>query len=90
MNDFDGKTYNPERDRSRLSVQLYRVKAVMGDGQWRTLEMIARAIRAPEASISARLRDFRKARNGNHVVERRFVRKGLWEYRLVVSDAKAA
>lgn len=84
MADFDGSTYDRERDRARLSVQLYRVKAVMGDGNWRTLEMISRAINAPQASVSARLRDLRKDKFGGYQIERRFVRRGLWEYRMVV------
>jgi hypothetical protein len=38
----------------------------------------------PEASISARLRDFRKEQFGKHVVERRRRSQGQWEYRLIV------
>lgn len=86
--DFDGKTYDADRDRSRLSVQLHRVKAIMGDGHWRTLASIAEIVNAPEASVSARLRDLRKNKNGAHVVERRYVRRGLHEYRLVLTPSQ--
>jgi hypothetical protein len=54
----------------------------MADGQWHTLEGLSRACGASEASVSARLRDARKARFGSHVIEREYVRRGLWQYRM--------
>src|SRR5688572_13753975 len=81
---FDGATYDHPRDGQRLNAQLQRVKAVMDDGQWHTIADIARAAEAPEASVSARLRDLRKPRFGSANVERRYVRTGLFEYRLGV------
>ena len=90
---FDGETYEPVRDADRLTGQLRRVWNVASDGRWRTLATIADlAAPATEAAVSARLRDFRKARYGAHVVERRRVegRQGLWEYRLVVRAGGAA
>jgi hypothetical protein len=80
---FDGSTYVPERDQMRLTAQAMRVWAAMVDGQWRTLREIAELADAPETSVSARLRDFRKQRFGSHVVEREFVRRGLFRYRLI-------
>lgn len=82
MADFDGATYEPERDRERLTRELDRVRGLMEDGEWRTLAAIAEATGAPEASVSARLRDLRKQRHGSRIVERRYVSDGLWEYRL--------
>lgn len=79
---FDGETYEPARDETRLNVQLRAVRDLMADGKWRTLERIATATGHPEASVSARLRDLRKPRFGGHTVERRYVGDGLWEYRL--------
>lgn len=79
---FDGKTYDQERDGSRLSGQLDRVKRVMIDGEWRTLHELASATRGSEAGVSARLRDLRKARFGGHTVERKYVGSGLWAYRM--------
>ena len=35
----------------------------------------------PEASVSARLRDLRKKRFGSHIITRRYVSDGLWQYR---------
>lgn len=95
---FDGDTFEPEKDAARLGKQLRSVFDVMKDGEWRSLGTIANAIqyatasggsfekgiRASEASISARLRDFRKAKFGGHTVERRRVNGGLFEYRLQV------
>jgi hypothetical protein len=81
---FDGQTYAPEKDRARLGQQLGAVRVLMVDKRWRTLAEIATAVGAPEASVSARLRDMRKAKFGGHSVSARR-RQGvdsLWEYRL--------
>jgi hypothetical protein len=80
---FGGVTYDPERDHDRLVVQLEAVRRLMSDGRWRTLPAISSATGAPEASVSARLRDLRKAKFGGRQVERRYVSRGLWEYRLL-------
>jgi len=79
---FDGETYVEERDRERLSRQLRLVFELMSDHQWRTLDQICGAIHEPAASVSARLRDLRKDRFGAHEIERRYVHRGLFEYRL--------
>lgn len=86
---FDGETFDPYRDGARLQNALGRVALVMKDGKWRTLEQIAEAVKdtgfeISEAGISARLRDFRKAKFGSHVVERERVSGGLWRYRVVL------
>lgn len=83
MDEFDGETYVAERDRERLTRELDRVRLCMEDGEWRTLAVVAAATGAPEASVSARLRDLRKQRHGSRVVERRYVSNGLWSYRLL-------
>jgi len=83
-----GDTYDPDRDGNRLNRQARAVWGVMADGRWHTLQGIAITIGEPEASISARLRDFRKPRFGSHIVERRYLADGLWEYRL--NDPKFA
>ena len=82
---FDGKTYDPDFDESRLTGQLGRVYACMKDGIWRTLGEVEAATGDPQASISARLRDFRKPHCGSHTIHRRRrgdEERGLWEYRL--------
>lgn len=81
---FDGATFDAERDGSRLRAQLNRVLTAMRDGQWRTLAQLAESAEAPEASVSARLRDLRKPKFGGYTVERRYVSAGLFEYRVVV------
>ena len=80
---FDGPDLEPA-DHVRLTHQHERVFVVMRDQRWRTLKQIAREAGAPEASVSARLRDFRKAKFGAHDVERRRVTQGTWQYRLLV------
>lgn len=82
----DGATFEAQYDSTRLGTQFDRVRALMQDGQWRTLREIADAIgKGSEAAVSARLRDFRKPQYGAREVERRRrgdARGGLWEYRL--------
>lgn len=83
--DRGGETYDPALDYERLNAQARRVWDVMECGEWMPLSEIAARTGDPEASISARLRDFRKPRFGGHVVERRRTPRdgGLWLYRLV-------
>lgn len=83
---FDGESYDPQLDRVRLTSQLERVKALMSDGQWRSLAEIQSECGGSEASISARGRDFRKERFGSHQWDARRVAggDGLWEYRLTL------
>ena len=80
--DFDGATYDPGRDSERLNRQLVAVRRAMSDFEWHTLYALSLITGAPEASVSARLRDLRKAKHGGRIVERRYVGDGLWEYRL--------
>jgi hypothetical protein len=83
--DFGGATYEPEHDRGRLGRQLGRVKALMADGEWRTLAEVSAATGDPQASVSARLRDLRKERWGAYAVERRRrgeAARGIFEYRV--------
>jgi hypothetical protein len=77
-----GVTYDDDRDRDRLNRQARMVWRVIRDGRWHTLAELAAATGGePEASVSARLRDFRKARFGSHRIARRYIAHGLWEYR---------
>lgn len=84
---FDGQTYEHERDGSRLAEQTRAVFSVMKDGQFRTLSLLAQMTGAPEASVSARLRDLRKPRFGGHTVNRQYLGNGLFQYQLVVEGA---
>lgn len=81
---FDGETYDYQRDGARLHKQLQRVYELMRDGEWRTLDEISHLTGDPQSSVSARLRDLRKERHGAHDVERRYVRRGLYVYRVLV------
>lgn len=80
--DFDGETYERARDHDRLAAQLAQVRGLMLDGDWRTLAEISLSVGAPEASVSARLRDLRKKKFGEYTVERRYRGAGLYEYRI--------
>jgi hypothetical protein len=81
---FDGPGLIAAVDDPRLQRQIDRVYNLMRDGEWRTLHDISQATGAPEASVSARLRDLRKPWWGGHTVdeERVAVGFGLHRYRL--------
>ena len=83
---FDGSDYIRQRDDVRLKGQLLRVWNCMHDGNWRTLQEIAKITGDPESSISAQLRHLRKERFGAHVVEKEYRNNGLFSYRLVVNE----
>lgn len=70
-----------ERDDPRLRSQAEMVFKLMADGFERTLGEIEYMTGYPQASISARLREFRAE---GHTVARRYVRRGLHAYRLAV------
>ena len=84
---FDGQTYSPGKDRARLTGQWSRVWKIMSSGKWHTLHYLSLLTGDPEASISARIRDFRKPRFGGHRVERRRATEGgTYEYRLALKQ----
>lgn len=86
--EFDGQTYESNRDRERLKAQLSRVRQVMSDYEWHTLSDLSVLTDDPEASVSARLRDLRKVKFGGYVIERQYVSAGLWEYRMLPPDSQ--
>ena len=79
---FDGRTFVQSRDGERLGAQMAAVLETMRDGDWWTLTALSAVTGAPEASVSARIRDLKKERFGGHVIEREYVRRGLHRYRL--------
>lgn len=85
---FDGATYDHARDGARLNDQTRLVFALMQDGRFRTLATIATGTGAPEASVSARLRDLRKARFGGHTVNREYLGNGLYQYQLLLRETE--
>lgn len=78
---FDGNTYDAARDQVRLTGQLLNVQQILSDHRWHTLSEIAQRIGGSEAGISARIRDMRKPRFGNHKIDRQHIGGGLWRYR---------
>ena len=81
---FDGETYVPAMDKPRLNAQMTRVMGIMADGKWRTLRDLEAITGDPQASISARLRDLRKAKFGGHTVDRLRISGGTYQYRLTL------
>jgi hypothetical protein len=91
---FDGDTFEPVHDEVRLTGQTLAVWRVLLDGRWHTIDEICQATGyKSQASVSARLRDFRKERFGGHDVERRRrgdPSEGLHEYRIARDEPEQA
>lgn len=88
---FDGPTYEA-RDSLRLGTQLKYVRLIMARREWYALkeiqaELARYRIKAETQSISARLRDLRKKKFGEHNIERRRREPSLWEYRMSSKEA---
>lgn len=79
------------KEHHRLDGQLFRVKRLMADGKWRTLEEIREALgrRDSEAAIGARLRNLRQAGFGAHTMDCRrredVPDSNLHEYRVIIN-----
>ena len=84
---FEGDDYQHERDSERLTSQIEKIKDTMQDEQWRTLKQIASSTKAPEASVSAQLRNLRKEKHGGHKVNRKHISNGLYRYQLILRQS---
>ena len=82
--DFDGETYDRKLDHKRLSGQLGKVHHALSGGSWWTLRQLANLTSAPEASVSARIRDLRKEKFGGYKIKTCRFAGGLWKYRMVM------
>lgn len=80
---FDGATYDHAKDYKRLKTQLDIVRDYMLqiEDRWLSLANLSDCLGFPEASISARLRDLRKAKFGGYRVSR-YRNEGTWFYRV--------
>lgn len=81
--DRAGVTFDRKRDGKRLNDQAMRVFKAMQSGEWRTLREISEETGDPEASVSARLRDLRRPELGGFTVQREYVARGMWKYRVL-------
>ena len=82
---FNGSDYDDSHDHVRLTGQIKRVRDLMSDHAWRTLDEIAVNTGDPQASVSAQLRHLRKPRFGGNTVDKRprgNRSNGLFEYRV--------
>ena len=90
--DFSGEGYSEPRDKYRLGKQAVKVYNYMHNNGWKSLNAIANATGEPSPSISAQLRNFRKPSfqpvDAIYEVEKRYVSKGVWEYKLIVVPNK--
>ena len=74
-----GSTIDLDRDKPRLSRQMQAVWNCVKDGQWWSLERLSYCTSAPQASVSARLRDLRAL---GYKVERQYIACGVHVYRV--------
>ncbi len=85
--DFDGETFERQKDGKRLNKQFNDVFEFMRDEKWHSLNAIHTITEYPESSISARIRDFRKVKFGAHTVNRRRIKdSGTWQYQLIINQ----
>jgi len=85
---YAGPEYKTMDDHKRLDGQHERIKRLMADSKWRTLQEIERETGYSTASISAQLRHLRKIGFGGHQVNRRPSgnrENGLFEYQVVLN-----
>jgi biotin operon repressor len=84
LGDRHGVTFDHKSDVKRLNKQAQAVWEAMADGRYYSLRELADKTGYPEASISARIRDFRKAEFGGRfeTVETVPVHRGLFRYKL--------
>jgi hypothetical protein len=92
---FGGAGYDPQFDRTRLTLQVERIRIFMFRVEWRTLREIKAALEDiyapavfPESSISAQLRNLKKPPYFYRLLKRRRAGvhgpgAGIWEYRLL-------
>lgn len=66
---------------SRLGAQREDIWRVIQNGVWYTLRELEELTGHPQASISARLRDFRKEEFGGRTIERKHLVNGIYQYR---------
>jgi len=81
---------NPKKSSKPVlaATQIERVRDVLRDGEWKTLEEVSSITGDTTPSISARLRDLRKPRFGNHLIIKRKVNDNLFEYRMVRGEQR--
>ena len=78
---FDGPKEDDEEARvSRLTGQLRDVYEALLDGERLTLGGLERKTGHPQASISAQLRNLRKARFGGFTINKKNIDGGLYVY----------
>lgn len=80
---FNGSDYSPSKDDVRLTGQILRVFNCLKDGSFWTLKDISEETGDGQASVSSQIRHLKKSRWGSHIIEKRNLGYGLWEYRLV-------
>jgi len=83
---FSGAGVETVEDKIRLGKQIDRVLAYINGGEWMSLQQIAIGINAPHASVSAQLRNLRKAEHGSYIIERKNEGDGYFLYRLAGVD----
>ena len=83
---FNGPDYIPSIDASRLSLQSERIKDLMLDGVWRTVDEVCAILGEKNSrSVDAQLRHLRKIKFGSYRVTRRNRSgiRGLSEYQVL-------
>jgi hypothetical protein len=70
-------------EETRLGTQMAAVYKIMRDGQWHTPPEIMARVVGGTAAITARIRDLRKEKFGGFTIERDYIERGLYRYRMI-------
>ena len=83
-------THEEQQDRARD--QLFRVWNYLRNHTWVRVPEMAEALGISQTGAASRIRDLRKAKYGGHIVLRRFLGHGIYEFSLgsgaVVPESK--
>ena len=80
--DFDGDDYVANRDNTRLTNQIDKVRMYMENAGYLTVKQIAADLKQPEPSVSAQIRNLRKDRFGARTVNREYRGNGCYAFKL--------
>lgn len=78
-----GTTYDKARDGARLNAQCLGCLRIWQDGRKRSLAEMRQLTGYPEASISARYRDLKRA---GYPMRKEHIGNGLWLYWMQIND----
>ena len=72
--------------KERMDSRNKAIFKVMKNEKWFTLKEINELTGYPSATASAGIRDFRKSQFGSNIVEKNYLGKGIYQYKLIIKS----